>query len=45
MTPHKSDACRKGIETLLEYKTIVPSRSPWAFGVVLAEKKGDQLRL
>ena len=33
MTPHKSDACRKEIETL-----------PWACGVVMAKKKGDQLR-
>ena len=30
MTPNKSDACRKEIETLL--------------GVVMAKKKGDQLR-
>ena len=44
MTPHKSDACRKKIETLLEYDMIEPSKSPWACGVVMAEKKGDQLR-
>ena len=44
MTPHKSDACRKEIKTLLEYDTIEPSKSPWAFGVVMAKKKGDQLR-
>ena len=29
MTPHKSDACRKEIETLLEYDMIEPSKSPW----------------
>ena len=44
MTPHKSDACRKKIETLLEYDMIEPSKSPWACGVVMAKKKGDQLR-
>ena len=44
MTPHKSDACRKEIETLLEYDMIEPSKSPWACGVVMAKKKDDQLR-
>ena len=44
MTPHKSDACRKEIETLLEYDMIEPSKSPWACGAVMAKKKGDQLR-
>ena len=44
MTPHKSEACRKEIETLLEYGMIEPSKSPWACGVVMAKKKGDQLR-
>ena len=43
MTPHKSDACRKEIETLLEYDMIEPSQSPWACGVVMAKKKGDQI--
>ena len=42
MTPHKLDACRKEIETLLD--KIEPSKSPWACGVVMAKKKGDQLR-
>ena len=28
MTPKKSDACRKEIETLLEYIIIEPSKSP-----------------
>ena len=27
MTPHKSDACRIEIETLLEYDMIEPSKS------------------
>ena len=45
MTPHKLDACRKEIETLLEYDMIEPSKSPWACGVVMAKKKGDQMRL
>ena len=44
MTHHKSEACRKKIETLLEYDMIEPSKSPWACGVVMAKKKGDQLR-
>ena len=44
MTPNKSDACRKEIETLLEYDMVEPSKSPWARGVVMAKKKGDQLR-
>ena len=29
MTPHKSEACRKEIEMLLEYDMIEPSKSPW----------------
>ena len=41
MTPHKSDASRKEIETLLEYDMIKPSKSPWACGVVMAKKKDD----
>ena len=44
MTPHKSDACRKELETLLEYDMIEPSKSPLACGVVMAKKKSDQLR-
>ena len=44
MTPHKSYACRKEIETLLEYDMIEPSKLPWSCGVVMAKKKGDQLR-
>ena len=44
MTLNKSDACRKEIETLLEYDMIEPSKSPWACGVVMAKKKGDQIR-
>ena len=40
MTPHKSEACRAEIEFLLEYDMIEPSKSPWAFGVVMAKKKG-----
>ena len=44
MTPKKSDSCRKKIKTLLEYDMTEPSKSSWACGVVLAKKKGDQLR-
>ena len=44
MTPHKSEACRAEKEMLLEYDMIEPSKSPWACGVVMAKKKGGQLR-
>ena len=44
MNPHKSEACRKEIEMLMEYDMIEPSKSPWACGVVMAKKKGGQLR-
>ena len=44
MTPHKSEACRKEIEMLMEYDMIEPSKSPWACGVVMAKKKGGQIR-
>ena len=44
MTPHKSEACRKEIEMLMEYDMIEQSKSPWACGVVMAKKKGGQLR-
>ena len=44
MTPHKSEACRKEIEMLMEYDMIEPLKSPWACGVVMAKKKGGQLR-
>ena len=44
MTPHKLEACRAEIEMLLEYDMIKPSKSPWACGVVMAKKKGGQLR-
>ena len=40
---HKSEACRTEIEMLLEYDMIERSKSPWAFGVVMAKKKGGQL--
>ena len=44
MTPHKSEACRKEIEMLMEYDMIEQPKSPWACGVVMAKKKGGQLR-
>ena len=44
MTPHKLDAGSKKIVTLPEYGMIEPSKSSWASGVVVAEKKRDQLR-
>ena len=42
MTPHKSEACRKEIEMLMEYDMIEPSKSPWACGVVMAKKGGQR---
>ena len=44
MTPHKSEACRAEIEMLLEYDMIEPSKVPSTCGVVMAKKKGGQLR-
>ena len=44
MIPNKSDAYRKVIETLVGFEMIGPSKSPWVCGVVMAKKKGDQLR-
>ena len=44
MTPHKSEACRKDLEMLMEYDMIEPSKSPCACGVVMAKKKAEQLR-
>ena len=40
MTPHKSEACRKEIEMLMQYDMIESSKSPWACGVIMAKKKG-----
>ena len=40
MTPHKSEACRKEIEMLMDYDMIEPSKYPWTCGVVMAKKKG-----
>ena len=40
MTPHKSEACGKEVEMLMEYDMIEPPKSPWACGVVMATKKG-----
>ena len=44
MTPYKSEACPAEIQMLLEYDLIEPSMSPWACGVVVAKKKGGQLK-
>ena len=35
---------QKKIEILMEYDMIEPLKSPWACGVVMAKKKGEQLR-
>ena len=45
MTRHKTEACRKKIETLMENDMIEPSKSPWACGVVMAKKKGGNFVL
>ena len=42
MTPHKSEACRKEIQMLMEYDMIEPSKCPWACGVVMAKKGATQ---
>ena len=44
MNPHKTDARRKAIETFEENDMIEPSKLTWACGLVMAKKKGDQLR-
>ena len=44
MTPHKSEACRKKFEMLMEFDIIEPSKTPWACGVVMAKKIGGQHR-
>ena len=43
MTPHKSEAFRAEKEMLLNYDKIEPSNSPWAWGLVIAKKKGGSL--
>ena len=43
MTPHKSAACMKENEISMEDDMIEPWKSPWAYGVVMAKKRG-QLR-
>ena len=45
MTLNKLDACRKEIETILQYDMIEASNSPWSCGVVMAKTKGYQLRI
>ena len=45
MTPKKLDASREENETLLEYDMIQPFKLPWACGVLMVKKKGDQLSL
>ena len=45
LTPNISGACKKEIQTLLEHDMIEPSKTPWACGVVIAKKKGDQTTL
>ena len=46
ITPHKSEACRKEIEMLMEHDYMIePSKSPWACVVVMAKKKGGNLGL
>ena len=42
MTPHKSEACRKDFEMLMEYDIIEPSKTPWACGVFMAKTIGGQ---
>ena len=44
ITPHKSEACRKENRMLLEYDMLELSKFPWAWGMVMSKKKGEQLR-
>ena len=44
MTPHKADASRKEIETLLDYDVIKPYKQPRVWGEVMTKNKSDQLR-
>ena len=45
MTPFKTEKANEEIRMLIELGLIEPSFSPWACGIVMAKKKGNQLRM
>ena len=45
MAPEKMKQANEQLEALLEMGVIVPAKSPWASAIVMAKKKGDQLRM
>ena len=45
MTPFKTEKANEEIRMLIELGLIEPSYSPWASGIVMAKKKGNQLRM
>ena len=45
MTPFKTEKANEEVRILMEMGLIEPSYSPWACGIVLAKKKGNQLRM
>ncbi len=45
MAPLKAEKANEEVRHLLSLDLIEPSYSPWACGVVMAKKKGNQLRL
>ena len=45
MAPWKADQANEEIRGLQQLGLIEPAQSPWACGVVMAKKKGNQLRL
>ena len=45
MTPFKTEKANEEVRMLMEMGLIEPSYSPWACGIVMAKKKGNQLRM
>ena len=45
MTPFKTEKANEEVRMLIEMGVIEPSYSPWACGIVMAKKKGNQLRM
>ena len=45
MAPWKADQANEEIRGLQQLGLIEPTQSPWACGLVMAKKKGNQLRL
>ena len=45
MTPLKTEKANEEVRELVRLGLIEPSYSPWACGIVMAKKKGNQLRM